>query len=483
MRGIWLQRLVEIVFIASALACVALAGARVVANLSLHAPLQLVTSGAEQEALDSIWRFAHGQPVYTDPRKIPYTLSCFNELFYATYGAVAGGTLRLFHLDDAWLPTVCRFLTLAIALAGAALFAFALRSAQVVRLRWRIIVPLAILAFFNPLCGFWIVTARPDLGAAVLELAGVAFFFRHLRDGRLRWIVLAALALDAAWAFKQTSVCALAGMALTLLVLRHRHSLLMLITVWLGGALGAVAWLGPVYRHQLYFAQIHSGFGASWALHHFGSALLKMPFIAVALAGVFATWKQERTEPIRRAMGLIFLLTLGFELVFSAKGGAGDYYFIPLGVWSVLWLGMGMDRFQPRWQGGASIAASAMILLEVAAIFAGRCGTIDARDPRQPYEHLAHYLAARPGPVFVQDPYGDLPWISPTSPHFVVAYNNGPDRRAGVAFERDGWQGLIAAGYFSTVVTEAGNSEITDAMLMRYRLVGEEAQWRYFERR
>jgi hypothetical protein len=465
------------------MACLALTGARVAANLSLHAPLQLVTSGAEQEALDSIWRFAHGQTVYTDPHTIPYTASCFNWLFYATYGSVAASALRLLHLDDAWLPTICRFFTLALTLAGAAIFAFALRSAQVVRLRWRIIVPLAILAFFNPLCGFWIITARPDLGAAMLELASVAFFFRHLRDGRLRWIVLAALAVYAAWAFKQTSLSALAGMVLTLLLLRRLRAFSLLVAIWLGGVLTTVAWLGPGYRHQLYFAQINSGFGCSWALQHFGLALIKMPFIAVALAGLAWTWKQDRSDPIRRCSGFILILTLGAELVFSTKGGASDYYFIPLGIWSALWLGLHLERFRPCWQDGALIAASAMILLDVIAIFAGRGGAIDARDPRQLYEHLAHYLATRPGPVFVQDTYGDLSWISPTSPHFVVAFNDGPDQCAGVVFERGGWQGLIAAGYFSTVVTEADSGEIGDAMLVHYRLAREEAGWRYFERR
>jgi hypothetical protein len=83
----------------------------------------------------------------------------------------------------------------------------------------------------------------------------------------------------------------------------------------------------------------------------------------------------------------------------------------------------------------------------------------------------------------VQDTYGDLPWISPAAPHFVIEYTNEVDRRAGVTFAGGGWQGLLARGYFATVATCAARDDITDAMLARYRLVREEAGWRYFARK
>jgi hypothetical protein len=522
MRGVSFHRLVEIALIAAALACVALAGARVAANLSLRVPLQLVTSGAEQEALDSIWRFSHGRVVYTDSRVIPYTASCFNWLFYAVYGSMAGAVLRFFHLGDAWLPTICRFITLALTCTGAAIFALTVRGASVMRalssvktgrdprpdlsrqaIPWRTAVALAVLAFFNPLCGFWIITARPDLGAVVLELTGVAFFFRHLGDGRLRWIVFAGLALYGAWAFKQTAITAIGGIALTLLELRRIRGLLLLVAIWLGGVAAAMVWLGPVYRHQLYFAQIHSGFGWLWALQHLGLALVKMPLIAVAVVGLAAAWKKQNADPVRCTAGLILLVALVLDFLFSTKVGAGDYYFIPAGVWSALWWGLRPEISNPsiecerrRDAGGKDrrgrtdvalraglVAAPVLVVLAVLAVFIGSHGTIDCRDPRQPYEHLAAYLATRPGPVFVEDTYGDLPWISSTAPHFVVACNDGPDERAGVRFERGGWERLLAEGYFSTVVTEADGGGIGVPLLARYRFVRAEAGWRYFERK
>jgi hypothetical protein len=516
MRLASFQRIAELALILAAFACLALAGARVAANLSFTTPLQLVTSGAEQEALESIWRCVHGQAVYTDPHAIPYTASCFNWLFYAVYGSIAGEVMRLFHLGDAWMPTVCRLLTLGFAIMGAAIFAGLLRGLGAVHTH--IALALGIIAFFNPLCGFWIITARPDLAAVTLELLGVALFFRHLRDGKLRWMVLAALALVSAWAFKQTSVSAMAGIAVTLLLLQRGRALAMLAVIWQVGVAATVMVLGPVYRQALFLGQLHAGFSGWWALHHLALASLKMPIIVVSVVGAIWTWRRNADDPVRLATRLILVITLGWELLLGTKAGAGDYYFIPLGVWSVLWLSLRMrmtvkdERLVPssvarrstatdcilrasspaapvRWKCPefifdlAVVVAAALILIDVSLIFTGRQGAIHCRDPRQSYEHLANYLATRPGPVFVEDTYGDLPWISPTSPHFVVAYNNGPDQHAGVPFERGGWQGLLKQGYFSTVVTEAGSDAVSAIIPDRYRFVRAEAGWRYFERK
>src|SRR5438045_9141407 len=46
----------------------------------------VTTSGCEEEALFSLWRFAHGEAVYSDPTLLPYAISYFNWLFYLVYG-------------------------------------------------------------------------------------------------------------------------------------------------------------------------------------------------------------------------------------------------------------------------------------------------------------------------------------------------------------------------------------------------------------
>jgi hypothetical protein len=469
---------------AASFACLVLAAIRVAHVISFATPLQLVTSGAEEESLAAVWRFAHGQHVYTDPRVIPFTAGYFNWLFYLAYG----GAVRLLHLPAAWLPTICRLITLAVTCVGTAILAGLLQRES--RCGWPSALLLAALAFFNPLCGFWIVTARPDLGAAVLELAAVSIFLRRWRTGGWLSLLAGALLLEAAWAFKQTSFGALAGIGLSLFFSRGgfpqpaisgRQQAAVLGAIVLAGALTAWAALGPIYRHGLYLSQIHSGFRFSWALLHFGAALVKMPLIAVALGGAALVWR--RSDETLRTVTMVLAASFALELAASSKGGAGDYYFLALGIWSVVWIALALDRFHFPWLNAAVVAAGLMQLGAVTLVLAGRGGTIDPRPPGQPYEQLARYLEKRPGPIFVEDTYGDLPWISPTAPHFVVAYNNQADARAGVTFEDGGWQGLIARGYFTTVVTRDERDNLPGDFAARYRLVQVDAGWQYFERR
>lgn len=475
----------------ASLACLALAAARLGHSISLTTPLQFTTSGAEEEALASIWRFIHGQPVYTDPRVVPFTASYFNWLFYALYGTVAGGIMGLGGLGDAWLPTICRSITLAFAIFGVAIFAGLVRQATGARISRSAAWLSGVLAFFNPLAGFWVITTRPDVGAAVLELGAVAMFLRHGRTARLPDLVAAAVLGGAAWAFKQTSVGALAGIALALVFSHGRpgrpetdggaRPVFWMAGIFCAGAAMAGAVLGPIYRHGLYLAQVHAGFELSRALLHFGVALLKMPFIAVAFGGAVLAWR--RSDTTLRVVTSILAVTFLLELGASSKVGAGDYYFLPLAVWSVLWIALALDRLPLHMLSPAVATAALLQLGAIGLVLAGHCGTVDPRDSARPYEHLARFLAGRPGPVFVQDTYGDLPWISPRPPHFVIASNNGVDARAGVEFQAGGWPGLLMRGYFATVVTNAGPDELPAALLARYRFVRQETRWRYYERR
>src|SRR6185369_11979167 len=81
--------------------------------------MPVVTTGCEEEALFSIWKFTRGETVYSDPAMIPYTISYFNWLFYWLYGGVAKLCLSAFDLSDSWLPVVVRGLTPGI-IAGCA---------------------------------------------------------------------------------------------------------------------------------------------------------------------------------------------------------------------------------------------------------------------------------------------------------------------------------------------------------------------------
>jgi hypothetical protein len=66
----------------AAITCLTLAAIRIFYDLSLRQPFQIFTSGLEEEALFSVWKYVHGQPVYSDLFSIPFSGSYFNWLFY-----------------------------------------------------------------------------------------------------------------------------------------------------------------------------------------------------------------------------------------------------------------------------------------------------------------------------------------------------------------------------------------------------------------
>src|SRR5438105_4217764 len=48
-----------------------------------------VTSGCEEESLFAVWRQTHGETVYLDSSRPPYSSAYFNWLFYRGYGTAA----------------------------------------------------------------------------------------------------------------------------------------------------------------------------------------------------------------------------------------------------------------------------------------------------------------------------------------------------------------------------------------------------------
>jgi hypothetical protein len=121
--------------------CVALLAARTWGAVSLSTPLLVGTSGFEEESLLTIWRHAHGGPIYTRLDHVPFSWSVFNWLYYVSYA----GIVRLLGRADVWLPTICRLVTLAGALAGSALAFLAFRQVRP-RAHWVIYLSFATLA-------------------------------------------------------------------------------------------------------------------------------------------------------------------------------------------------------------------------------------------------------------------------------------------------------------------------------------------------
>jgi hypothetical protein len=169
---------------------------------------------------DDATRFAHGQALYGDPARPPYTLTVYTPGYLSVVASlVALGMPALL---------AARTVTLLSALGIAVLIA----AAGWRRTDW-IAVAAALLFMLDPILPFWQLVARPDCTAALLALAGVVVL--EVRSRRSTDF-LAAVLLAAAFLTKQTSVAAPAA-AVLFMVLNDRRRALRFVG-WLGTLVG-----------------------------------------------------------------------------------------------------------------------------------------------------------------------------------------------------------------------------------------------------
>lgn len=458
-----LQRLIspKSLIVVTALACVILALVRIAAETSFHQPVHRPTSGLEEEGLFSIWKVSQHQPVYADPLEIPYAISYFNWLFYAAYGLVVIFSLRVLELDSGWLPTVARFLTLSLTFACGFGFWQVAREGRLWPEAWSGLqrVCFAAIAVFNPLFGFFIFTARPDVAALFFELAGLALILRYFRTQSRLLLLAAIVALFCAWSFKQTSVFVVSGICLWF-VLKRRFADLFWVSA-VSGVLYLTTFLigGQNYLYAVVRSQANCGFHFLLGADNLMRAFQKSPLLPVALLawGVAALSRRpEWRAQMRSPLSVIFVVSLALSTLMSMKGGASAYYFVGPFVFGMLWLAefwAATDHFR-----GSPILRGAVVAgLCLQLLCVGLVGLSRARVDRSPAEqerhrHLAQKLDLLPGPILVDERFGNLPWIQRKPPHFVYAYTYWFDRAAGKTYSKGGLGGLIRSRYFKTIV-------------------------------
>ena len=121
------------------------------------------------------------------------------------------------------------------------------------------------------------------------------------------------------------------------------------------------------------------------------------------------------------------------------------------------------------WRGPVGLALMAAWGTEFVAcglVIAGVTGSagVGAMDAR--YRAQRSCVAALPSPYFSSNPYLSLPWMHAEGPHFIPAYQYGMERAKGRAFERGGIGGLIAEGYFASIVLSAGSEPVVDGAVL-----------------
>lgn len=475
----------------AALACGALALWRVVLTISLRQPLQILTSGLEEEALFSIWKAVHGQAVYSDPFAIPFAASYFNWLFYAVYGSITALALSAGSLADEWIPTIAHALSLAFALLCIPLSVRLIREVLDLppRQSFWLGAGTGVLVAFSPLVGWWNLTARPDIGALVLELLALLFCLRFVKTDRLAYLLAAIFLAFAAWSFRQVAVNVISGLCLYLL-LRRRWRILA-ATVGLTFALYGVTFLlgGANYWSNTITCLGATDLYASHGWQNFLLAGRKSPLLLAGFAAAACLLIQSSRRKARPEVGLLALtwfFSILWNFLTSTKIGASDNYFFPsvaLGIFFALATLDELRRKLPDAVLGRGTVAVLMLAQTASClvVMAGSAGRIDLRGDDAPAVALAGALRGAGGPTLVTERWLNLPWINPTTPHFVYAYvyREGPLKNH--SYEAGGLEGLIDRRYFRKIVIRKGTrAPFWPEMASNYQADAEDPLFTYY---
>lgn len=452
--------------LAGALLCLVLMAVRTASVFSFAEPLQLITSGDEQASLFAIWKKANGLPVYTDRFQAPFNAAFFNWLFYESYGAFARAMLGVGALGDAWLPTAARLFTAlgALGVGLAAYGAFVVAADSRTRSLRALALAFAVYVAAGPLVGFWALTARPDVWALAFEAAAAAAFLALYDRSRMKAVLALAALSYAAWAFKQSSVFA-AGAAGLFLLLRREWRPLVLLAAALAAAWSLTFALGGrEYAKTILFADVPLSYAwhrmarnlANFAVKS-GPSLLLVAALAMAVLG-----SRARIGAMARDDGVAFALAGAVvaavvAITSSSHTGGSENYFFVLSFYLAL-LGLAGLGVAAR-QGGLAferIAAApavgwATLIVAVALVLAGVTGVTDVRGQHAHYAAMKRCLDTLPRPLYVDDSYLALPWMTPGTEPFVLSYTYAADRALGRPFERDGIGGMIRTRHFAAL--------------------------------
>jgi hypothetical protein len=468
----------------AALACAALAlvlmGLRATSAVSFTTPLQHVTSGFEQESLLAIWEAMHGGSVYVDRLEIPYSWAVYNWLYYVVYAAFAEGVIGALKLSDSWLPTVTRVMTAigAVAVALGSYQAFTLASGSSHADARTRNGAAAVFVAVGPLVGYWAITTRPDIWALALEIWAIVVFCRLHGTRPVAAVLAFCVVAYCAWAFKQTVVTGIGAVGMLLLVRRRWRELALLVVV-MPSTWAATLLLGT----ENYFAtMLLAGYRPDASLAHAVQIFFKtlpkaLPCVFGITALALIVFKDSGRA--RRLLAddrfVLAAAGLGIGTVLASvpsmqHGAAENYYFAPV-FFALLALirSLQVCEAAETLRLGLAFGWGAQSLA-VGAVLAGFIGTVAVPDFHPLLMRQKACLNTLPRPLFVDNIYLSLPWMTPGNPHFVLFYGYQTDRANGIKHTRGGIGGLISEGYFAALaLRDEPDGKFDGAALDGYR--------------
>ena len=470
---------------ASLLAVIAL-GFRVSSSVSFIEPLQLVTSGWEQQPLMGIWHWVNDRPVFNDFFLSPFYSANYNWFFYDLYGSLVSFVLPVTDAPMDWLPTISRLITLAIVpclfvLTYHSYRRFCLVSGPLDRTTSILCLVFALHVSTGPLVGFWAITARPDLLSFAFEVVALVVFWNSGRRS-LVTVVVAALLAYVAWALKHNAVIAPVTIVLFAVSARRFFDAIVFSCLLIGGyaltfLLAPDSYLPSLFQAKLPFL-IETGvrnfinFCQKSAPQVFGIGAVMILSI-VDRAFLSSILKSSNTRFV------VILTTVSFCVALpgaSKEGAAENYYFMAshaLAALSVLVLhhvGANGFNFSSRIPVLFSTAGWALHGIAVIGLLSGVFGALSVPSPHNSYSDAQRCMRTLPQPIYASEMYLQLPWMNPSELIAFPTYNYPIHQRAEVSpFEHGGIGGMIDAGLFASLYLGAAVETLDGGSLAGYR--------------
>jgi hypothetical protein len=430
---------------------------RIFNNISFLEPLQLITSGWEEEALYTFWKFIHSKPIYEDPYKIPYVSSFFNWLFYYIYGYIIKLVMVVFSLKDDWIPTLGHVTTIFISSSlGILFYKFGrkLLSKKEDRLS---LFAISTFVCLGPLMGFWSMTLRPDILALTVEFCAFLYFIRNFEKAPNKTSIVFSLLAYLAWSVKHNYVLVLVGVCLYLIFSKSFRQLIIVVLIsW--SLYGLTFYFGgEVYRHSILFSQKNLGFQIGVGVKNFSTYAIKsLPILSGFFAAVFLHLRGKNTVEkslIIKVLVSILLFGYPFVLILASKYLSSDNYYFSIFLYTAVGFVYALSQYNDHKLFKAiSTLGSLGTCVAILLILTGRIGNLSNRYIHNFNLQQQKCIAMLEKPLYTLTTYASLPWINPTEPHFLLSSIYLQDRALGYKFEKGGIDAIVATGYFKTLL-------------------------------
>lgn len=489
-------RTLSVVSLIGAIIGVLLMPVRIWYAFSFSEPLQLTTSGYEEESLYAMWKYLMGLKIYADRYSIPYAQSFFNWLFYQSYGFFINTFISLFPLSLRWIPTIGRFFTLVGALIGVFVcYASFLSVSRAKDAGIKILAfSFALTVFLGPLVGFWAFTVRPDIWGFVCEATGVFLFWKYYSINNIKAIIFTSLALYCSWAFKQSYIYTVIAISLFLLLKKEFKVLgifllLMILFYSITFLLGDRDYFNSIFCHA------RRGFSFSSIKENiFNASLKSFPSIVTSIVSfvfIFQTkgMKKECVKEKRLLFTIIlFLVTTIISIPGSGVIGAADnYYFMELYSLSLVAVTLlnkiynklidieknknKIKIFVGLLMFGWGIHIAAMI-----PVFIGHKGVLSVYPQHVDFMKKQKCIERFPKPLFVDNMYLSLPWMNPSEPYI---FRNALYMISAEVDDLCDFGRLIKDGHYKALFLKEKLETFLGARLSDYKILSEKYEGFY----